>query len=223
MPVYDRDTLPDSVGRGTLDAELAAWLPTGPTLGADVAIARGRRDHTVLGEGPWPPIGSVEHLVLPGPHGSLTVRRHTPTLPASDPIGALVYIHGGGFTYGTLDEFETAMRVIAERAGIATYVVDCQLAPSPTGSTRCATWAMRTRASSRRAGNDLTYVHNPDLTRDLGAGRPYPCPDRVTVPAGDADKGKSGRHVGRYLMSVWSVLNMRHHAVTWGHSAGIAG
>ncbi|WP_405151212.1 alpha/beta hydrolase [Sphaerisporangium sp. NBC_01403] len=129
MPVYDRTTIPESVGRGTLDPELAAWLPNGPTLGADVPIAQGRRDHTVLGKGPWPDIGSVEHLVLPGPHGSLTVRRHTPTAPTSDPIGALVYIHGGGFTYGTLDEFETAMRVIAQRAGIATYVVDYQLAP----------------------------------------------------------------------------------------------
>ncbi|MEU4476301.1 alpha/beta hydrolase [Micromonospora sp. NPDC023888] len=129
MPVYDRTTIPESVGRGSLDPELAAWLPTGPTLGADVSIAQGRRDHTVLGKGPWPPIGAVDTLVLPGPHGSLTVRRHTPTRPTSDPIGALVYIHGGGFTYGTLDEFESAMRVIAERAGIATYVVDYQLAP----------------------------------------------------------------------------------------------
>lgn len=129
MPIYDRTTIPESVGRGTLDPDLAAWLPNGPTLGADVPIAQGRRDHTVLGEGPWPDIGSVEQLVLPGPHGSLTVRRHTPTAPTSDPIGALVYIHGGGFTYGTLDEFETAMRVIAQRAGIATYVVDYQLAP----------------------------------------------------------------------------------------------
>jgi acetyl esterase len=129
MPVYNANTIPESVGRGNLDPELAAWLPTGPTLGADEPIAQGRRDHTVLGEGPWPPIGSVEHLELPGPHGSLTVRRHMPTHPASDPIGALVYIHGGGFTYGTLDEFETAMRVIAERAGIATYAVGYQLAP----------------------------------------------------------------------------------------------
>ncbi|WP_426512111.1 alpha/beta hydrolase [Dactylosporangium sp. McL0621] len=129
MPVYDRTTIPPTVGRGRLDPELAAWLPSGPTLGADVPVAQGRRDHAVLGEGPWPPIGTVETLVLPGPHGSLTVRRHTPTRPASDPIGALVYVHGGGFTYGTLDEFETAMRVIAERAGIATYVVDYQLAP----------------------------------------------------------------------------------------------
>ena len=60
MPVYDRDTIPESVGRGTLDPELAAGLPTGLTLGADVPIAHGRRDYTVLGKGPWPPIGSVE-------------------------------------------------------------------------------------------------------------------------------------------------------------------
>src|SRR3984957_8515600 len=129
MPVYDAKTIPESVGRGALDAELAAWLPTGPTLGADVSIAQGRRDHTVLGEGPWPEIGSVDTLVLPGPHGSLAVRRHTPTTPSSSPSGALVYIHGGGFTYGTLDEFEVPMRLIAERAGIVTYIVEYQLAP----------------------------------------------------------------------------------------------
>ena len=117
MPVYDAANLPDTVGRGTLDPELAAWLPSGPILGADVSIAQGRRDHMQLGVGPWPSIGTVGTLVLPGPHGSVTVRRHTPSSPASSPSGALVYIHGGGFTYGTLDEFEVPMRLIAERPG----------------------------------------------------------------------------------------------------------
>src|SRR5215467_176119 len=60
MPVCDRDTIPESVGRGTLDSELAAWLPTGPTLGVDVPIGQGRGDYAVLGKGPRPPIGSVE-------------------------------------------------------------------------------------------------------------------------------------------------------------------
>ncbi|MEU4338645.1 alpha/beta hydrolase [Micromonospora lupini] len=129
MPVYEGTDIPPSVGRGTLDPELAAWLPTGPVLGADVAIAQGRRAHTVLGTGPWPPIGAVDTLVLPGPHGSLTVRRHTPTRATSTLAGALVYIHGGGFTYGTLDEFEVPMRLIAERAGIVTYAIEYQLAP----------------------------------------------------------------------------------------------
>ena len=129
MPVYDRTNIPATVGRGTLDAELEKWLPTGPTLGADVPIAQGRRDHMQLGVGPWPPIGAVDTLVLPGPHGSIAVRRHTPQKPNSTPAGALVYIHGGGFTYGTLDEFEVPMRLIAERAGILTYIIEYQLAP----------------------------------------------------------------------------------------------
>ena len=76
---------PGSVGRGTLDAELKAWLPTGPTLGADVSIAEGRRDHMKLGVGPWPPIGAVHTLVLPGPHGSVAVRRHRPQIRRAHP------------------------------------------------------------------------------------------------------------------------------------------
>ena len=51
MPIYDRTNIPASVSRGTLDPELKEWLPKGPTLGADVPIAQGRRDHKVLGEG----------------------------------------------------------------------------------------------------------------------------------------------------------------------------
>ncbi|HEV7709431.1 MAG TPA: alpha/beta hydrolase [Asanoa sp.] len=129
MPIYDRTSIPASVGRGTLDPELADWLPHGPTLGADVSIAQGRRDHELLGEGPWPEIGAMDTLVLPGPHGSLTVRRHTPARQPRAPAGALVYVHGGGFSYGTLDEFEVPMRLIAQRAGIVTYALDYQLAP----------------------------------------------------------------------------------------------
>jgi hypothetical protein len=66
MPVYDRTNIPTAVSRGKLDPELKAWLPTGPVLGADIDIAQGRRDHRQLGVGPWPAIGSVDTLVLPG-------------------------------------------------------------------------------------------------------------------------------------------------------------
>jgi acetyl esterase len=126
MPIYD----PDSVGRGTPDAELAGWLPTGTALGADVPIAQGRRDHTQLGVGPWPPILAVDTLVPPGPHGSPAVRCHRPHNPEQYTHGALVYIPGGGFTYGTLDEFGVPTRLITQRARIVTSVVEYQLAPA---------------------------------------------------------------------------------------------
>ncbi|MFD7708549.1 alpha/beta hydrolase [Streptomyces sp. NPDC059785] len=129
MPVYDRRSVPERVGRGTLDPELAAWLPHAPVLGADESVAEARRAHHVLGEAPLPPIGAVEHLVLDGPHGSLPVRVHTPRTLSRTPCGALVYLHGGGFTVGTLDEFELPLRIIAETAGIKTYAVDYRLAP----------------------------------------------------------------------------------------------
>jgi hypothetical protein len=87
MPVYDAASVPDAIGRGTLDPELESWLPSGPTLGADVPIAQGRRDHVQLGAGPWPQVGAVDTLVLPGPHGSVAVRRHSPSSPASSPMG----------------------------------------------------------------------------------------------------------------------------------------
>ena len=105
MPVHDRTNIPTAVSRGKLDPELKAWLPTGPVLGADIDIAQGRRDHRQLGVGPWPAIGSVDTLVLPGPHGSLAVRRHIPTEATSQPSGALIYIHAEASpTLGDLDE-----------------------------------------------------------------------------------------------------------------------
>lgn len=136
MPIYDRHSIPDSVGRGVLDSELQAWLPKGPVLGADEPVATQRASHAVLGQKPWPDVGSVEQLVLDGPHGSLGVRVHIPSRASGGllrwgnrPRGALVYLHGGGWTVGTLDEFEVPMRLLAERAGISTYAVEYKLSP----------------------------------------------------------------------------------------------
>jgi acetyl esterase/lipase len=38
--------------------------------------------------------------------------------------GALIYFHGGGYTVGTVDEFENGLRIVAE-----VYAVECRLAP----------------------------------------------------------------------------------------------
>ena len=38
MPVYTRDTIPEKVGSGVKDPEIAEWLKTGPVLGAHKPI-----------------------------------------------------------------------------------------------------------------------------------------------------------------------------------------
>jgi acetyl esterase len=85
----------------------------------------------------------------------------------------LVYIHGGGFTYGTLDEFEVPMRLIAERAGILTYITPLNaeshadlppaiLVTNGFDPLRDVGHAYAQKLAA--AGNDLAYMHNPDLT-----------------------------------------------------------
>ena len=40
-----------------------------------------------------------------------------------------MYLHGGGWTVGTLDRFETPMRLFAERSGAQVHAVEYRLAP----------------------------------------------------------------------------------------------
>jgi acetyl esterase/lipase len=42
---------------------------------------------------------------------------------------ALIYFHGGGYTVGTVDEFENGLRILAEESGCQVYAVEYRLAP----------------------------------------------------------------------------------------------
>ncbi len=127
MPTYDAPSIPDKVTSGVKDPEIAAWLKTGPVLGAHKPIHEQRREHDAFIDAEPPPVGRVEFLGLKGPHGTVPVRVYHPTKPATG--GALVYLHGGGFVVGSLDQFETAMRRLCEGSGAQVYAVDYKLAP----------------------------------------------------------------------------------------------
>jgi acetyl esterase/lipase len=73
-----------------------------------------------------PPIGKVEHLGLDGPHGTIPIRCYHPSRPGIAEGAALVYLHGGGYIVGLLDQFDTAMRLFAENSGAQAqvYAVD---------------------------------------------------------------------------------------------------
>ena len=72
--------------------------------------------------GPGPEMARVENTDADGVPVRILV-------PAGDVRGIFVYIHGGGWVIGALDEFDTLGRTIAQRTGCTVVLVDYRLAP----------------------------------------------------------------------------------------------
>jgi acetyl esterase/lipase len=79
------------------------------------------------------PIGEVEFTAVRGPHGTIPVRVLYPKSGEEHrkkgEAGALIYFHGGGYTVGSVDEFENGLRLLAEESGVQVYGIDYRLAP----------------------------------------------------------------------------------------------
>lgn len=86
-----------------------------------------------------PPMETAE-LTLPGGTGPRPARLYRP--PSAR--GAILYIHGGGWAFCSLDTHERAMRCLAEVTGMAVIGIDYRLAPEhpyPAGlDDAVATW-----------------------------------------------------------------------------------
>lgn len=130
--------IPKTGTRSTLDPDIASFLKSNPNLhlGGSDAFTVERSHHTrvfgfhALHSSKQAPIGSVEFTAVRGPHGTIPVRVfHPSSAPEKGKQGALVYMHGGGYTVGTVDEFENGLRLVAERAGVQVYAVEYRLAP----------------------------------------------------------------------------------------------
>lgn len=75
-------------------------------------------------------------VLIDGPAGDITLR----VIRAERPVGAFLHIHGGGFTYGTPDEYDDLLRVIVDRMQLSVVSVDYRLAPEhpfPAGPDDC--------------------------------------------------------------------------------------
>ena len=66
-------------------------------------------------------------LQIPTPHGAVRLRIHTPTEAARHP--ALLYLHGGGWVFFSIDTHDRLMRELAARAGRTVVGVDYARAP----------------------------------------------------------------------------------------------
>lgn len=73
-----------------------------------------------------PEIAAVEDLVLPGATRPLRARLYR---PAGGTLPLVVFVHGGGWTFGSLDSHENETRHLALASGAAVLTLDYRLAP----------------------------------------------------------------------------------------------
>lgn len=125
-------------------AELVALLPGELADLSDPASIRDFRDGglaSLIGETPDRDDVIVEDRSVPGPEGGpdVAVRIYRPKAPAG-PRGAMVYIHGGGFMFGSIEMMDGACQGYAAETDAVIVSVEYRLAPDdpyPAGLEDC--------------------------------------------------------------------------------------
>lgn len=82
-------------------------------------------------------VGSISDLSIPTRNGAIAARL---VLPKTAPAGLVVYLHGGGWVIGTLEDYEVLARHLAMLSGCAVLLPDYRLAPEhkfPAGLEDC--------------------------------------------------------------------------------------
>lgn len=95
---------------------------------AGMSVAEARAHFSAVSKmfGPGPEMAEVRDLPIPVADGTVVARFYRPVAPSR---GLCVYLHGGGWTMGNLDDFDTLCRTLAQRSGCALLSVDYRLAP----------------------------------------------------------------------------------------------
>ncbi|ETS75409.1 hypothetical protein PFICI_12353 [Pestalotiopsis fici W106-1] len=171
------NTIPEVGTRTELAWSIKEFLMDRPSLhlGGQEDFHQERRHHLeVFGFHALPdklraPIGRVEFAGVGGPHGTVPIRLFYPQnyedsrrgmAKGSVKVPALVYMHGGGYTVGSVDEFENGLRLLAEKANIITIGVEYHLAPEWPFPTQLddyeavITWAQGPEGESRGIDGD---------------------------------------------------------------------
>ncbi len=78
---------------------------------------------------PRAPVARVENLQVPGAEGPLAARLYAPQTPEQARLPVLLYLHGGGFTIGSIDTHDSLCRQLALRSGVAVLSLNYRLAP----------------------------------------------------------------------------------------------
>jgi acetyl esterase/lipase len=77
-------------------------------------------------KGAGPEVAAVRDIEIPSPAGAIPARVYK---PVPDPVGTVVYYHGGGWVLGCLEEFDAVCQALAVASGARVVSVDYRLAP----------------------------------------------------------------------------------------------
>lgn len=72
-------------------------------------------------------VAKVEDKTVPGRHGSIPIRLYSPK--SGSPLSVIVYLHRGGWVYGSIEESEMICRKLANETGAIVAAVEYRLAP----------------------------------------------------------------------------------------------
>lgn len=72
-------------------------------------------------------VAAIEDGSVAGPRGPVPVRRYVPLRREGEAV--ILYLHGGGWVFGTLDGFDPVCRQLADASGLEVVSVDYGLAP----------------------------------------------------------------------------------------------
>ncbi len=117
-----------------VNAQTAALLELFESQGAQpferIGLLRTRR---VVGlavglQGERSPVGAVRDLLIDGPDGRVPVRVYSPETPDARRV-LIVYLHGGGWSTGSVDVADRPVRMLAAATGATIASVDYRLAP----------------------------------------------------------------------------------------------
>jgi acetyl esterase len=133
-----------------LEAAVASGLPPIHKCSVEEARARARGRRELLAEGP--PVAELRALTITYADRQVPARYY---IPEQEPDGLVVYLHGGGWMLGNIDDYDALCQTIAVSGGVSVLSVGYRLAPEhpfPAGldDARAAlSWAAQELAGGR--------------------------------------------------------------------------
>lgn len=89
------------------------------------------RAHFAAGQRPWlwapDAMADIRDLIVPGPAGPIPARLFLPSAAPDLPV--VIFIHGGGWTFGSIETHGSSMQILAARSGCAVLGIDYRLSP----------------------------------------------------------------------------------------------